>query len=190
MSDPKVGEFLSAHVAAGWKKQGTFTIEYSDLCMNLPKSHKVGGNVVAYFCTPDLEILHAVWGPEEADSFLQQARWAVGLWEKIRKEPPVKQFVLAREAHEANPFRNRGMWTSAGVEQRARYDHLMAKILMPLEQSAAELFRQLVNEETSSAPVRHSSREFGNLNFEAPLPIAPPSEAPPAPRIRSIPRGS
>ena len=37
---------------------------------------KQGGNVAAYFCTPDGLVLHAVAGPVGADTFLREARWA------------------------------------------------------------------------------------------------------------------
>jgi hypothetical protein len=124
--------------------------------MNIPRpSRKVGGNVVAYFCTPDLRILSAVWGPESADQFLRQAQWAVELWKGIAGLVPQVQAAAARSAFGENFYRSRrGVWTPAGMDHLTRFDHLLEKVLTPLHKSAAELFQQLVNEEASDNEVR------------------------------------
>jgi hypothetical protein len=127
---------------------------------------KQGGNVVAYFCTPDLEILHAVWGPESPDRFLEQARFAVDLAEKLRNASAAKRSVIAREAHEENPYgRSKGLWNQAGGEHYVRYSHLKEKVLQPLTKATAEeLFLKLVNEKSSDEKIREVNW------FEGPTP--------------------
>jgi hypothetical protein len=41
---------------------------------------KQGGNVAAYFCTPDGRVLHAVAGPVSATVLLREAQWVVETW--------------------------------------------------------------------------------------------------------------
>jgi hypothetical protein len=109
--------------------------------------HKTGGNVVAYFCAPDLTILHAVWGPESPGRFLEQATWAVALAEKLRDAPAAERAAIARAAHDENPYER--SWT------RIQYYHLREKVLLPLNRTLAEeLFLKLVHEKASDDPVR------------------------------------
>ncbi len=75
---------------------GTFTIRHTD---PNPKGQKEGGNVVAYFCTPDLEIVHAVGGNLGGDDFLQQAEWAVRLSERLERADLQERQELAARAH-------------------------------------------------------------------------------------------
>jgi hypothetical protein len=162
--------FLSRHFTAGWRKLGTFTITRTANCET-----RTGGNLVAYFCTPDLTILHAVWGPESPEQFLAQARWAVELAEKLRDAPAAERTSIARAAHEQNPYRtSKGMWGMQGMEHYTRYGHLKEKTLQPLNRAnAEELFLKLVNEKASDEPVRIvQDRLFG----------------PPTPSLRPRPR--
>jgi hypothetical protein len=139
-----VGEFLTEHFAAGWKKLGTFTYHRTPNCES-----RIGGNVVAYFCTPDLKILHAVWCPVQPRDFLEQATWAVELAGKLKSRPAGDWTAIARAAHERNPYlRNKGMWNGTGLDHETRYRLMMKKLLAPLDPSASELFLQLVNEKT------------------------------------------
>ena len=75
---------------------GTFTIRHTELN---PNGQKEGGNVVAYFCTPDLEIVHAVGGSLGADDFLRQAEWAVRLAERLGRADHQEREELASQAH-------------------------------------------------------------------------------------------
>jgi len=115
-------------------------------------SDKVGGNVVAYFCTPDLQILHAVWGPESPERFLAEATWAVELAKRLRALPPEERVKAARDAHGTNPYRlSQGRCNRSHQE---RYDFMASKALTPLAASAADLFLKLVNERASEEEVR------------------------------------
>ena len=55
---------MARHFVAAWKKVGTFSID------STPNGGptKSGGNVAAYFCTPDLEVLNAVAGPVSTEA--------------------------------------------------------------------------------------------------------------------------
>ena len=75
---------------------GTFTIRLTDAA---PVGQKEGGNVVAFFCTPDLEVLHAVGGALAPDEFLRQAEWAVRLAERLGKAGAEERKTLASKAH-------------------------------------------------------------------------------------------
>jgi hypothetical protein len=157
-----VGAFLASHFAAGWKKIGTFSI----VCGATPNgncstSRKVGGNVVAYFCTPDLRILHAVWGPESPERFLAEAGWAVDLEKRLRSVPEEQRAKAAREAHETNPYRlSKGMWNGQGLLHVERHDTVTTKLLTPLKDSEADLFLKLVNEKASREDVRVEKETF------------------------------
>ena len=66
-------EFLSANFRCVWKKVGTFTVvERHGRVLE-----KLGGNVAAYFMTPDGRVLGASLGTVPAGFFLDEAKWAV-----------------------------------------------------------------------------------------------------------------
>jgi hypothetical protein len=67
LSQPEVGQYLNLHFVSAFQKVATFQIN---------GEQKQGGNVAAYFCTPEGDVLHAVAGPVNADVFLREARWA------------------------------------------------------------------------------------------------------------------
>ena len=67
LADPKVGEYLNKYFVSSFQRVATFRIV---------AGQKQGGNVAAYFCTPDGRVLHAVAGPVDAEVFLREARWA------------------------------------------------------------------------------------------------------------------
>ncbi len=68
MSDDAVGEYVNLHFFNAYQKVGTFKIV---------NGQKQGGNVATYFCLPDGTVLHAIAGPVDAKTFLQEARWVV-----------------------------------------------------------------------------------------------------------------
>ena len=75
---------------------GTFTIRHTN---EVPAGQKEGGNVVAYFCTPDFEVLHAVGGTLSPAEFLKQAEWAVGLAGRLERGDAQEREELAALAH-------------------------------------------------------------------------------------------
>ncbi len=100
LSDEKVGEYLKKHYVATWKRVGTFTLVQTEG----KTVARAGGNVATYFCTPDLEVIHGVAGPVDAESFLDDARWAVSVYDAARKKAGNDRDGIAKElraAHEA-----------------------------------------------------------------------------------------
>lgn len=68
LTDAEVGKFLNQHCVASYQKVGTFKIV---------NGQKQGGNIAAYFCQPDGQVLHAIAGPVDAATLLREARWVV-----------------------------------------------------------------------------------------------------------------
>lgn len=92
-------EFVSANFRCAWKKVGTFTV-VEDGGKVLQKQ---GGNVAAYFMTPDGRVLGASMGNVEAGFFLDEAKWAV---EAARKPAALAAAHAARSADLIrNPYR-------------------------------------------------------------------------------------
>jgi hypothetical protein len=88
-----VGKFLNEHFAAGFQKVGTFKIV---------NGRKTGGNVATYFCTADGRVLHAIAGPVDARTLLQEAKWVLDIHEKAKKAADGKDadyVKLVRQAH-------------------------------------------------------------------------------------------
>jgi hypothetical protein len=88
-----VGKFLNEHFAAGFQKVGTFKIV---------NGVKTGGNVATYFCTADGRVLHAIAGPVDARTLLQEAKWVLDIHEKAKKAADGKDadyVKFVRQAH-------------------------------------------------------------------------------------------
>ena len=67
LGNDKVADFINENFIATYLKVGTFKII---------NGNKVGGNVASYFCLYDGGVLHAVPGKTDADTLLNEARWA------------------------------------------------------------------------------------------------------------------
>lgn len=68
LANPEVGDYLNRHFISTVLKAGTFAVA---------NGQKQGGNVASYFCTADGAVLHAIAGPVDAETMLQEARWVV-----------------------------------------------------------------------------------------------------------------
>jgi len=109
-----VGRFLSKHFLCGWEKVGTFAVVKSGNRV----VEKQGGNVATYFCTPDLEVIHAVAGNVGAEEFLGEAKWAVDLAARLEGKAKEERFRVVKEAHEKRLQEQAGSWSngwSSGV---------------------------------------------------------------------------
>jgi hypothetical protein len=93
LANAQVGDFINRHFVSSFVKVGTFA---------LVNGQKQGGNVATYFCLPDGSVLHAIAGPVDADTFLQEARWTVDVanraWLDGRSDR-VKYQEVVRKAH-------------------------------------------------------------------------------------------
>ena len=80
LAKPEVGDFLSKHCVAVYDKVGTFQVNAGPDDKN---PNRNGGNVAAFFCTPNGHVIHAVAGPRTAEAFLAEAKWAVTVYSQI-----------------------------------------------------------------------------------------------------------
>ena len=87
-----VGQYLNRHFVSAFQKVATF---------QLNGQQKQGGNVAAYFCTPDGRVLHAVAGPVDGFILLREARWANETYNLAQMgEPNLEQLqTFFRKAH-------------------------------------------------------------------------------------------
>jgi hypothetical protein len=98
LSDKEVGAYVAEHYVSTWKRVGTFTVVQKDG----KAVARAGGNVAIYFCTPELEVVHAIAGPVGAKAFLAEAKWAVEAWTAAAEKAGGDREKLAaalREAH-------------------------------------------------------------------------------------------
>jgi hypothetical protein len=89
---PEVGKYLNRHFVSAFQKVATFQVN---------GAQKQGGNVAAYFCTPDGRVLHAIAGPVNGMTLLQDARWANETYQLAQMgEPNLEQLqIFFRKAH-------------------------------------------------------------------------------------------
>lgn len=92
LANPGVGQYLNRHFVSAFQKVATFQIN---------GRQKQGGNVAAYFCTPDGRVLHAVAGPVDARTFLREARWANETYQlaQLENAGPAELVAFFRKAH-------------------------------------------------------------------------------------------
>ncbi len=159
-----MGDFLKGRYVAAWEKVGTFTLSYP------PNGSptKVGGNVAAYFCTPDLRVLGAAGGPVDRVRFLAEARRASALAVATAKgrSKDAKEVVAASHEQRRNAS---GGWNQESLRERGLYDVLLRRPLAPLAQIRREVFECVLGEKLSDAPVRQAG--FG-MEFEFPALIS------------------
>lgn len=169
LNDPDVGTYLNRHYVAAVQKVASFKVVHGV---------KVGGNVAAYFCTPDGRVLHAVAGPVNATVLLREARWANVTYQLAQLEPAEEMPSFFRNAHLDRLKRERPV--SLQVERLPAPEVVTAKVLddlmlenrhlrlgtqgkvhllltvgaMPrLEQLYRVLFERVLNEKISTDPV-------------------------------------
>jgi hypothetical protein len=127
---------------------------------NLPVAQnvKIGGNVASYFCTPDLEVIHAVAGPAEAADFLEQARRALD-WAGLFQDGSLDEARSALAWHHARqaetvPGRCRSRSAGAGGgARRAVHERLQEAPLPALEDLYRFVFERVLSEEVSDRDV-------------------------------------
>ena len=95
LSDKTVGEYVERNFVACYEQVGDFRVT----AITNGQLNKNGGNVVSYFCTPDLNVINAIVGPVEADQLLGAARWSVNLWEKAKYAKSDERSQICEEAH-------------------------------------------------------------------------------------------
>ena len=95
LSDKTVGEYVGRNFVACYEQVGDFRVTTT----TNGQLNKNGGNVVSYFCTPDLKVINAIVGPVEASPLLEAARWSVNLWDKAKYAKPDERTQICEEGH-------------------------------------------------------------------------------------------
>lgn len=80
LAKPEVGDFLSKNFVSVHDKVGTFQVNVGS---DGKTPNRNGGNVAAFFCTPNGYVIHVAAGPRTAEAFLAEAKWAVAVYSQI-----------------------------------------------------------------------------------------------------------
>lgn len=156
LGDERVVAFLKENCVATYVKVGTFSIV---------NGQKIGGNVASYFCLPNGGVLHALAGPLGAEAFLTEARWIMNVYNGALLDAGLKgdrnqldgqRFLdwLAR-AHSQRQFTAvlPGVAWNDTHRQRQIHGLLAHDPLMRLDRLYPIVWRQILGEQLSSAPV-------------------------------------
>jgi hypothetical protein len=81
----EVGDFLSKHFVSVYDRVGTFQVNVS---ADGKTPNRNGGNVAAFFCTPNGNVIHVAAGPRTAEAFLAEAKWAVAVYSQSVGDRP------------------------------------------------------------------------------------------------------
>ena len=162
-----MGAFLKQRVRAAWKKVGTFVIT-DGWVGGGPNGGfvgkvKVGGDVVTYLCTPQLEVIHAIPGNVPADRFLAELKWAVELAGRLNGRAGDSRTRVAKEAHEAALQTARPVpqsWTPHTPGLPAVHRKLAELPLPRLDSVFRFFFEKILRQKLSDAPVQ---RKEGGL---------------------------
>ncbi|MEE2937416.1 MAG: hypothetical protein VYA84_15620 [Planctomycetota bacterium] len=114
--------------------------------------NKNGGNVASYFLTPQGNVIHSVTGPVSASVLLEEANWAVELYQNVKSEPGLRRLRAVASAHQL-----------ASLEPRNNQDRKIHQLLM--EQPMPSLMR--VYEEIFEGVLGEKVSKFGPLMVEA-----------------------
>jgi hypothetical protein len=172
LTQAEVGQYLNRHFVSAFQKVATFQIN---------GANKQGGNVAAYFGTPDGLVLHAVAGPVDADAFLREARWANETYQFAQLENlnPTQLQAFFRQAHLRRLQQEHGVVLAGAplprpeaVSRRLLDElftlnaglplttqgkvHLLLTVdpLPPLGQVYQVVFSRILNEKVSTDPVK------------------------------------
>ena len=119
----------------------------------------MGGNVAAYFCTPDLKVIQVITGNVSADAFLQEAKFAVEVSKRIRNTCFDEARILAGEALGSRSITLPVRWSPPPSASNV----LKENPLSHLEEIFKIVFESILREKVSDKDVVIGFR-FGWLN--------------------------
>ncbi|MAR08988.1 MAG: hypothetical protein CL681_03320 [Blastopirellula sp.] len=110
LSDKNVAPYLQKHFLGTVERVGSFLVSdpQGNLITNSEgevvrrfrgmrvaegQTTKQGGNVVTYFCTPQMEVIHLVIGPVHGSTLQKEAKWAVETYATAKAEAVVASDV-------------------------------------------------------------------------------------------------
>lgn len=108
---------------------------------------KNGGDVVTYFCTPELEVIHAVAGKIGPVAFLREAKWAADLAARLPAKGSDGRAVLARLAHDGATH------ADDNPNGRAVHERLAEAPLAPVSEVSRYFFEEILRERLSDREV-------------------------------------
>jgi hypothetical protein len=124
LANPEVGRYLNRHFVSAFQKVATFQVN---------GAQKQGGNVAAYFCTPEGRVLHALAGPVDAGTFLREARWANETYQLAQLEKPA-------------PAQLQGFFRRAHLERLRQLNVRLAEGRLPRPDASPKLLKQLLEQ--------------------------------------------
>jgi hypothetical protein len=161
-----VGELFAKNFVSAHQQVGDFVATNVD-----GKIVKQGGNVASYFCTPSGRVIHAVIGPVNGDTLLQEANWALNKWKEAKElRGLMAQQRQMAQAHQAelssagqtnSPFSAKlnvpvAAWgvvaRLTGTQPQKVHQLLAAKPLAPLEEVYVDVFERILGERVSDSP--------------------------------------
>jgi hypothetical protein len=180
LTDPELGDYLSAHFVCAFQKISSFKIV---------NGRKVGGNVASYFLTADGRVMHCVVGPVSAEFLLAEAQWAVETRSKALEQARGLNTALAtnfRKAHADRlkqehdydfDFRRSKENVSLAASMAVAFDKsgkatrlnrqgrthviLAAHPLTPIDQIYGVIFERVLHQKISNLPVLEIDNPFG-----------------------------
>ena len=155
-----MGAFLAENFRSGWKKVGSFTIRETPNGGAI----KIGGNVAAYFCTPDLRVIQGIAGNVTPEAFLKEAEFAMELSRKLQNTCFDESQFLAREALRDLPQPRQWRWGGGGEGPLGSF--LAEKPLPDIEDVYKLVFEGILREKVSDKDVVRDSR-FGPINVQS-----------------------
>ena len=161
-----MGAFLAENFRSGFKKVGSFTILESPNGV----ATKVGGNVAAYFCTPDLRVIQGVVGAVTPELFLKEAKFALELSRMIQNTCfDESRFLVGERIKDlSQPSPSGGFWSQPRAGQGG-LGSLMAENPLPtLDSLYKSVFEQILLETVSDKDVVRA-KALQLLNDRSPI---------------------
>lgn len=93
LADDDVGKYLNREFVSAFQKVSS---------ARTGNERRDAGNVAAYFCQPSGRVLHAVAGPVDAETLLNEAKWTVDMHNRATQESaenPNRYYLMVRQAH-------------------------------------------------------------------------------------------
>lgn len=137
-----MAKLFSEHFVSAHKQVGDFVaIKVGD------RIQKNGGNVASHFLTPDGRVIHSVTGPVSASVLLQEAAWALEMYQEALGQPDAVRQLLVSQKHQ------QASMSAFGHQDRLVHDLYAENPLPTLHSVYQHVFEKILGERVSkSAP--------------------------------------
>lgn len=109
---------------------------------------KNGGNVASHFLTSTGRVIHSVTGPVSAKVLLDEAKWAVNLFEQSKSKPYNSRSQYVSWAHQE------ASWSPVSNQDRKVHELLSMRPLPKLQLVYEEIFEKILGQKVSEAGPR------------------------------------